>query len=77
MEEIPERHWYFDTSTRRLVYRMSQQDSTPQAPVEFEVKVAFEDRNNNGAFEPGTDELYGIRLHRFAGVDWLEGVVRQ
>ena len=71
--EIPERHWYFDTGSGRLVYRMSQDDEAPRAPVEFEVKIAFEDSNRDGSFELGTDELYGVRLHRFAGTDWLIG----
>jgi len=76
IDEIPERHWYFDTNTRRLVYRMSQDDSAPRPPVEFEVRIAFEDSDHDGAFQSGTDELHGIRLHRSAGEEWLVRVAQ-
>ena len=71
----PRRNWYFDLDTRRLVYRTGRPfgwsgDETMTDP-EFGVRVAFDDRNGNGRFEPGTDELYGIRLQREAGTEWL------
>ena len=75
---VPRRNWYFDLNTRRLVYRTgrrfgwSDDDESMDNP-EFEVRVAFDDRNGNGRFEPGTDELYGIRLQREAGAEWLVG----
>ena len=75
---VPRRNWYFDLSTRRLVYRKGRpfgntSDSETDADTEFEVRVAFEDRNGSGSFEPGADELWGIRLHRVAGTEWLAG----
>ena len=73
LEDIPARHWYFDTATGRLVYRMSQPDSIARDALEFEVRVAYEDSNDSGVFEYGHDELYGIRLHRHAGTEWLKG----
>lgn len=72
----PRRNWYFDLDTRRLVYRKGR----PFGPSgerefmdnpEFEVRIAFDDRNRNGRFEPGIDELYGVRLQRAAGTAWL------
>jgi len=75
---VPRRNWYFDLNTRRLVYRIgrrfgwSDDDEFMDNP-EFEVRVAFDDRNGNGRFEPGTDELYGVRLQREAGAAWLVG----
>lgn len=75
---VPHRNWYFNLDTRRLVYRTGRrfgwsepEDNTVNP--EFEVRVAFDDRNGNGSFEPGTDELYGVRLQREAGVKWLAG----
>jgi len=75
---VPRRNWYFDLDTRRLVYHVGQRfgwltDDEPLHDPEFAVLVAFDDRNGDGRFEPGTDELYGVRLHREAGVDWLSG----
>lgn len=72
---VPRRKWYFDLQTRRLVYRIGRRfgwsDDEFMDDPEFEVRVAFDDRNGNGRFEPGTDELYGIRLQREAGAKWL------
>jgi len=70
-------HWFFDLTKRRLVYRPRQgftfrSDADPVEQLEFEVRVAFADRDGNSVFEPGTDELYGVRLLRVAGGEWLE-----
>ncbi|MDH3578019.1 MAG: prepilin-type N-terminal cleavage/methylation domain-containing protein [Gammaproteobacteria bacterium] len=72
---VPRRNWYFDLKTRRLVYRVGRRfgwsnDEFMDDP-EFEVRVAFNDRNGNSRFEPGTDELYGVRLQTVAGAEWL------
>lgn len=72
----PARHWYFDTASRRLTYRLGEPfardwtDGRPEDPA-FSVRVAFADLDDNGRFEPGTDELYGVRLERVAGSEWL------
>ena len=74
----PRRNWYFNLSTRRLIYnqglpfgRTDEQEWA--ANPEFEIQVAFDDRNANGVFDPGTDEFFGIRLNRAAGGEWLAG----
>jgi len=77
---VPRRNWYFDLDSRRLVYRTGRRfgwsnDDKPMLDPEFVVRVAFNDRNGNGSFEPGTDELYGVRLQREAGAKWLAGGV--
>ena len=76
-DAVPRRNWYFDLDTRRLVYRKGRRlgwsEEKPADNPEFGVRVAFDDRNGNGAFEPGTDELYGVRLQRAAGEAWLAG----
>jgi prepilin-type N-terminal cleavage/methylation domain-containing protein len=73
---VPRRSWYFDLRTRRLVYHKGrpfglQSDRDELENPEFEVRVAYTDRNGNGQFEPGTDELWGVRLLRAAGAAWL------
>ena len=75
---VPHRNWYFDVSTRRLVYHKGQPfssigDRGLMDDPEFEVRVAYEDRDGDGSFQPGTDELYGVRLQRVAGAEWLAG----
>ena len=74
---VPRRNWYFDLKTRRLVYRKGRpfgwsDERELMDDPEFEVRVAFADRDGNGYFEPGTDELYGVRLLRAAGTEWLD-----
>lgn len=75
-DSVPRRNWYFDLNTKRLVYRIGRRfgwsaDGESMHDPEFKVRVAFDDRNGNGRFEPGTDELYGVRLQREAGAAWL------
>lgn len=76
-DAVPRRNWYFDLKTRRLVYRTGRRfgwsDGDFMEGPEFEVRVAFNDRNGNSRFEPGTDELYGVRLQTVSGAEWLAG----
>jgi len=80
--QAPERHWYFERDRQRLVYRLGQpfglpvRDESLQDPA-FVVRVAYADANGNGVFEAARDELYGVRLQRVAGADWLSGAIRQ
>ncbi len=73
---LPERRWYFDTISRRLVYKLGE----PRTPAmrerrwedpQFEVRVIYQDRDADGVFDAAKDELYGVRLLRLAGADWL------
>ena len=73
---VPAAHWYFDTKGRRLVYRPRKgfsfdSDKDVVEQLEFEVRVAFADRDRNGVFEPSKDELHGVRLLRSAGGEWF------
>ncbi len=76
--ELPARHWYFESDNNRLVYKtgkpyaFSVRDHTFDDP-QFAVRVIFEDRDADGIFNAQNDELYGIRLLRIAGADWLAG----
>lgn len=75
---LPARHWYFDANNNRLVYKTgkpyapSVRDHTFENP-QFAVRVIFADRDADGIFNAQNDELYGIRLLRIAGADWLAG----
>ncbi len=76
--EAPPRHWYFDATSRRLVYRLGEAfglrpaDTSAENPA-FAVRVAFADMNANGLFEPRRDEFHGVSLERVAGNVWLQG----
>lgn len=75
LENVPGRHWYFDTGTRRLVYRPGSALGSHHGDelLELTVQVAFADRDGDGVFKPGTDQLFGVRLQRAAGAEWLLG----
>ena len=78
---VPRRNWYFDVETRRLVYRKGRSfgpigDRDSLDDPEFKVQVAFDDRDGNRIFDPGRDELFGVRLQRAAGAEWLAGTER-
>lgn len=76
--QAPTRHWYFEADRHRLVYRLGAPfsrplgDDTLQDPA-FIVQVAYADMNGDNVFEASHDELYGIRLQRVAGDEWLAG----
>jgi hypothetical protein len=82
IEQAPARRWYFAMDENRLVYRLGApfglpvRDETVADPA-FVVRVAFDDTNGDGIFEARRDELYGVRLHRVAGAQWLAGVTRE
>lgn len=74
----PSRHWYFDTRRQELTYRLGEPFALDageehRSDPAFSVRVAFADVDGDGRFEPGRDELYGVRLERVAGQDWLAG----
>jgi len=82
IEQVPTRSWYYEQDGHRLVYRlgapvgMPVHDESLQDPA-FEVRIAFADMNGNGIFEAQRDELYGVRLQRVAGMQWLSGGTRE
>jgi prepilin-type N-terminal cleavage/methylation domain-containing protein len=82
IEQAPARRWYYEQDGHRLVYRLGApfglpvHDESLQDPA-FEVRVAFADTNGNGVFEAQREELYGVRLQRVAGVQWLSGITRE
>jgi prepilin-type N-terminal cleavage/methylation domain-containing protein len=77
-DEVPDRHWYFDRDRDRLVYKTGEpwaldgREQMREDP-QFEVRVMFEDRDADGIFDATKDELYGVRLLRMAGANWLTG----
>jgi prepilin-type N-terminal cleavage/methylation domain-containing protein len=75
----PSRHWYFDTGSKLLVYRLGEPyalatvDETHEDPA-FAVRVAYADLDGDGQFEASRDEFYGVRLERVGGTSWLSGM---
>lgn len=74
--QIPERRWYFDPRSGRLIYRTGEPYTRElrgkhREHPQFEVKVVYQDRDADGVFNASKDELFGVRLLRIAGTDWL------
>lgn len=80
-DSVPQKRWYFDPDRKRLVYRIGEpytltdRDRHWQDP-EFEVRVIFNDRDADGIFNAARDELYGVRLMRMEGSEWLASGAR-
>lgn len=71
-------HWYFDTTTHDLVYRIRFADGfrspLPGPPrLRFHIVAQFADRNGNGVFDPGVDTFYGLDIVPVERVRWLNG----
>lgn len=71
-------HWYFDTTTHTLVYRIRYADGfkspLPGPPrLRFRIVAQYADRNGNGVFDPGTDRFYGLDIVPLEHATWLNG----
>lgn len=77
---IPGGHWYFDTRSRMLIYRVQHtgefRGGPPGVPrARFQVRLAYSDRNGNGRFDPGIDAIQGLRLVAVEPYGWKPSVL--
>lgn len=68
--------WYFDSYNKWLVYRVGNTDyfSSPlknAARARFKVNLDYTDNNENGEFDPDTDEIHGLSLKSLEPYKWL------
>ncbi len=69
--------WYFDGRDRALVYRVRFADffdSPLGGPprLRLRLQLDYTDRNANGRFDEGIDEVHGVRLVELERFAWLE-----
>lgn len=74
--EVPSGMWYFDRSERTLVYRVQNanyfQTALEGAPrARFHIRLQFEDRDGNKAFDGRKDKLLGLVLTPLEPYRWL------
>jgi prepilin-type N-terminal cleavage/methylation domain-containing protein len=75
--DVPGRHWYYDAAAGHLVYRVGRHArfdglGGPPDRIELAVRLVYEDRDGDAAFDPEGDAFAGIRLesrHAFAWRD--------
>jgi prepilin-type N-terminal cleavage/methylation domain-containing protein len=72
---IPPGNWYFDRTDRLLVYRVRYAEDfetelagAPRA--RFRTELSYRDRDGNGRFDPGVDELRGVRVSAAEPYRW-------
>ena len=72
---IPLGHWWWDSATRQLVYRVRHDRrfetalATP-ARARFRVALEFEDRDGDGRFDAGHERVGGARLRPVEPYAW-------
>ncbi len=76
LETLPPASWYYDAEQRVLIYIVKNTDyfATPLQGVpraRFRFQLDYQDRDGNGAFESGTDDLGGFRLVAIEDFRWL------
>ena len=69
--------WYFDKRDGSLVYRVRfadffQSEQEGPARLRFALRLDYTDRNANGRFDEGVDEIHGMRLLEMERYTWLE-----
>ncbi len=72
--------WYFDKSQQNLVYQVKNTDyfqselnDPPRA--RFKIELVYDDRNNNGNYEPDTDNVEGVRIVAQERYSWLKKAI--
>ena len=67
--------WYFDTGNRTLVYMVRNVEYFEghlhnPARARFQVRLAFEDRNGNGRYDPGLEGIGGVIIEPVEPYHW-------
>lgn len=76
-QDIAPGNWYFHSDTGTLVYRVlfDQNFETSligPAQIRYRLERRYNDLNNNGRFDPGSEHLTGIYLHSAAPYQWIQ-----
>jgi general secretion pathway protein G len=73
--KLEDGNWYFDKRDKTLVYLVRNkgffvggQANPPRA--RFAVRLVYSDRNGNGVFDAGADEIQGLRLGPTEPYSW-------
>jgi type II secretory pathway pseudopilin PulG len=74
----PRPSWQFDTDRGVLIYRLGRHTrfepiEGPDDRIELAVGFQFDDRNENGRFEPGVDTFYRLELSPVHAYRWPQG----
>jgi prepilin-type N-terminal cleavage/methylation domain-containing protein len=68
-------NWYYDQRDKTLVYLVRNKGfftgGQPKPPrARFAVRLVYSDRNGNGVFDAGMDEIQGLRLSPMEPYSW-------
>ncbi|MHB8535234.1 MAG: prepilin-type N-terminal cleavage/methylation domain-containing protein [Sulfuricaulis sp.] len=72
---LPDGNWYFDKRTETLVYLVRNKGfftgGLPNPPrARFKVILVYSDKNGNGVFDQGIDDIQGLRLSAVEAYSW-------
>ncbi len=73
--KLEDGNWYFDKRDKTLVYLVRNKGffsggQTDPPRARFAVRVVYSDRNGNGVFDAGVDEIQGLRLSPVEPYSW-------
>jgi len=73
--KLEDGNWYFDKRDKVLVYLVHHKGffsggQTNPSRARFAVRLVYSDRNGNGVFDPGVDEIQGMRLGAMEPYSW-------
>jgi prepilin-type N-terminal cleavage/methylation domain-containing protein len=72
-------NWYFDRSSRALVYLPQHAGyfagGLPEPPrARFAIKLVYTDKNKNGVWDAGAEAIEGLRLTALEPYRWLKSL---
>jgi general secretion pathway protein G len=73
--KLEDGNWYFDKRDKTLIYLVRNKGffvgGQPEPPrARFMVGLIYSDRNGNGVFDAGVDEIQGLRLGPVEKYSW-------
>ena len=76
VEDVRAGNWYYDTDSNFLIYKVLNAgyfNSTLDGPARarFRVQLDFEDLNRDQRFNPGQEQLSGLKLSSVEAYGWL------
>lgn len=75
---LPQGHWFFNTSHKTLIYKLRYPENFHSnlpgiSRIRLKILLVYADKNFNQQFNPGIDQIEGVRLTKLDEYSWHTG----